>query len=201
MLTPATIDGNMQGIPTTAPDSIRVFHTTGSASKFWLSLFWQKAKTCNCDTVWRRLSLTGAESGPFGFKVLKDPGKAWGYSVHHWWCPCLIAMVDHCNGYSFCLVFMDGDWSDFSFLVIGMILVHLAALHPPADDPNALVVLTFQVHHTSSWVSLHREIMFRHHHHNQWLSSSKSSPINTGVSIISKKLVFYKWWYLRFEFL
>ena len=117
MLTPATIDGNMQGIPTTAPDSIRVFHTTGSASKFWLSLFWQKAKTCNCDTVWRRLSLTGAESGPFGFKVLKDPGKAWGYSVHHWWCPCLIAMVDHCicNGYGFCLVFMDGDCSDFSF--------------------------------------------------------------------------------------
>ena len=76
------------------------------------------------------------------------------------------ALGEHCNGSSFCLLFMDGDCSDFSFLVIEMILVHLAALHSPADDSNALVVPTFQVHHTSSWVSLHREIMFRHHHYN-----------------------------------
>ena len=44
-------------------------------------------------------------------------------------------------------------------MTIWMILVHLATLYSPADNSNALIVLTFQAHHTAPRVSLHQQIM------------------------------------------
>ena len=50
-------------------------------------------------------------------------------------------------------------WMTPLWVMILMILVHLAALYSPADNSNALIVLTFQAHHTAPRVSLHQQIM------------------------------------------
>ena len=36
--------------------------------------------------------------------------------------------------------------------------VHLTAFYSPADNPNALIVLPFQVHHAPPWVSLNIKV-------------------------------------------
>ena len=76
--------------------------------------------------------------------------------------------------------------------------VHLTAFYSPADNPNALIVLPFQVHHAPPWVSLNIKVCLRFgclspkfvpaHRHDHWLEPFPNDYLPT---ILIKNIVLH----------
>ena len=153
MLTPATKDGNTQGAPTTAPK--KCCYTVNL--RFIYLQQWRNA--------WR--GLPHADIG----RILQWSWRQYSWSEGpsrlsriHGRLEVTRCITDGAPDFVSQVMIIDCGYRWFQeerifrtmvlYFVKSWFRVHLTAFYSPADNPNALIVLPFQVHHAPPWVSL-----------------------------------------------